>query len=89
MLRIVNKTDTALSIDCYELPSNGSLDIDIPYTKNLKMMEKYNMIAVVELQEIPVKTMEIPSQQKSENTVDEGKEKPKPKYNRSKKKNEK
>lgn len=49
LLRIFNKTDGALSIQNFELPENSSIDIDIPYTSNLKMMEKCNVIAVVEI----------------------------------------
>lgn len=52
LLRIINKTDDALSIENFELPENSSIDIDIPYTSNLKHMEKCNMIAVLEIPDV-------------------------------------
>lgn len=73
MLRIINKTDSALSIENYELPERSSLEIDIPYTSNLKMLEKCNMIAVVEIAEVPI-IGEVSEQQISETSADESEE---------------
>lgn len=49
MLRIYNKTDSALSIMNYELPERSSIDVDIPYTDNLRFMERQRIIAVIDL----------------------------------------
>lgn len=49
MLRIKNCTDRALSIDSYELKEYGILNIDIPYSSNIKRMEKYKLISVNEI----------------------------------------
>lgn len=79
LLRIINKTDNALSIENLELPGRSSLNIDIPYTSNLKMMEKCNMIAVIEVQNEPV-------QQETETSADESEIVNKPTRNSKKKK---